>query len=278
MKLLSRFPQAGGSLLLLAFCLSGCFEPKEGCLDIAGTNFDVAADKDCCCEYPQLVLSINQIYDTLPFRNDALYPDAQGNLFRIISVAFYLSDFQFFQNGNRFQISDTLTLNTLVGTDTSAQVFIQDFELVRRAPVQYAVGTFRQDGIFERLTFRVGLTDSAQQIIPFKVPNGHPLAPQSDRLWVGNAAGFVFLQAVVVRDSALTSADADTLRFTQADLGQSILEANGPFLHPTGFDFPLTLEVDYRVMFEGVIWSQYDISAWKSQISLNLPNAFRVIQ
>lgn len=275
MKSSFRFFLISAGLLLTA-SLAGCFEPKEGCLDIAATNFDVAADKDCCCAYPQLVLTVNQVYDTLPFRSDSLYAGAQGNLFQIKSVAFYLSDFQLFQNGNRFQISDTLTLNTLIGADTSAQVFIQDFELVRRTPVVYPVGTFRQDGVFERITFRVGLADSAQQIIPFKAPTGHPLAPQSDRLWAGNAQGFVFLQAVVSRDS--TTAPPDTLRFTQADLGQFIHEANGAFLHPTGYDFPILLEMDYKKLFDGVIWSQNDISAWKSQIVLNLPNALRVTQ
>jgi len=261
--------------LLLALCLSACFEPKEGCLDIAATNFDAGADKDCCCEYPKLELTVNQVYDTLLFLNNTLYPDASGHLFRIKSVAFYLSDFQAFQNGEAFSVSDTLTLNTFLGSDTSGQLFTNDFQLVRRTPVVYKVGTFRQDGNFEKVSFRFGLSAAAQTVIPTKAPKTHPLYAQPDSLWRGQTNGFVFLQAVVVRDS-MGATEPDTLRFLQADLGQQQLGATGLFVHPTGYDFPLVLTVDYKKMFEGVNWSIHDISAWKSKIIANLPVTFSV--
>jgi hypothetical protein len=264
-------------LLFTALSLSSCFEPKEGCLDIAATNFDAAADKDCCCEYPKLVLTVNQVYDTLLFRNDSLYQDAQGRLFRIKSVAFYLSEFELMQNGNPFQMSDTLTLITREGVDTSSQLFINDFLLVRRTPLSFTVGTFRQDGLFESVKFRLGLSDAAQKVIPAKAPTAHPLALQPDSLWQGYTAGFVGLQAVVVRDSMM-STTPDTLRFTRADLGNFFLESSGSFVHPTGFDFPLILTVDYKKLFDGVNWSGHDISSWKSQIISNLSASFTVSQ
>jgi len=263
--------------LLLALCFSACFEPKEGCLDIAATNFDAGADKDCCCEYPKLVLTVNQVYDTLLFRNDSLYRNSDDQLFRIKSVAFYLSDFQLFQNGERFTMSDTLTLNTFAGTDTSSQLFTNDFQLVRRTPIDYVVGTFRQDGNFEEVNFRLGLSADAQKVIPFKAPANHPLAAQPDSLWRGQLAGFVFLQAVVVRNSMDTT-QADTLRFLQSDLGQPRIGATGLFVHPTGYNFPLVLTVDYKKMFEGVNWTTHDIPAWKTKIAANLPSTFNVSQ
>lgn len=262
---------------MLATVFTACFEPKEGCLDISATNFDAGADKDCCCEYPKLVLTVNQVYDTLLFRSDSLYPDASGHLFRIKSVAFYLSDFQLFQNGELFRVSDTLTLNTFLGADTSSQLFINDFQLVRRTPVEYPVGTFQQGGNFEQVNFRFGLSADAQKVIPTKAPNGHPLSAQTDSLWRGQANGFVFLQAVVVRDSMGTT-QPDTLRFLEADLGLPVISATGLFVHPTGYNFPLVLGVDYKKMFEGVNWSIHDITAWKAQIVANLPSTFSVSQ
>lgn len=261
----------------LALSLAACFEPKEGCLDIAGTNFDAGADKDCCCIYPKLVLSVNQVYDTLLFRNDSLYPDANGHLFRIKSIAFYLSDFQLAQNGETFVVSDTLTLHTLEGIDTLTRLFTNDFQLVRRTPIDYTVGTFRQDGNFQDLSFRLGLSADAQKVLPNKTPANHPLSPQPDSLWRGNAAGFVFLEAVIVRDS-MSATPADTLRFLQADLGQPRIGATGTFVHPTGYNFPLVLTVDYKKMFDGVNWTVTDISAWKTKIIANLPGTFSVSQ
>lgn len=266
--------------LLLFVCpllFTACFEPKEGCLDIAATNFEAGADKDCCCTYPKLVLTVNQVYDTLPFRGDSLYPDAVGRFFRIKSIAFYLSDFHLFQNNKEYQVSDTLTLNTFLGADTSKTLFTDDFLLVRRTPVEYEVGSFRQDGQFEELNFRLGLSAEAQKVIPFKAPAGHPLSAQTDSLWRGNSSGFVWLQAVVVRDS-MAATPPDTLRFTQADLGQPIIGATGLFVHPTGYDFPLILTVDYKQMFLGINSSTDDISQWKSKIIANLEDTFSVSQ
>jgi len=272
-----KSPPLATCYLLLAICFSACFEPKEGCLDIAATNFDAGADKDCCCEYPKLVLTVDQVYDTLLFRNDSLYLNSAGQIFRIKSVAFYLSDFQLFQNGEIFTVSDTLTLNTFSGSDTSSQQFTNDFQLIRRTPIDYVVGTFRQDGNFEELNFRLGLSGDAQKVIPTKAPANHPLSAQADSLWRGQTNGFVFLQAVVVRDS-MGVTKPDTLRFLESDLGQARIGATGLFVHPTGYNFPLVLKVDYKKMFEGINWSIDDIPVWKTKIVANLDGTFSVSQ
>lgn len=263
--------------ILLSLCLSACFEPKEGCLDISATNFDASADNDCCCEYPKLVLTVNQVYDTLLFRNDALYADANGHLFRIKSVAFYLSDFKLTQNSVPYQVSDTLTLKTFMGNDTSSQLFVNDFQLVRRSLVLYEIGTFQLDGTFEQVAFRLGLSPEAQKVIPTKAPDGHPLEAQTDSLWRGQSQGFVFLQALVVQDT-FPGTKADTIRIMEADLGQKFITATGSFNHPTGYDFPLVLKVDYKKLFDGINWSAHDIPAWKTKIISNLDAAFSVSQ
>ncbi|MDX1911254.1 MAG: hypothetical protein SFV22_07205 [Saprospiraceae bacterium] len=264
--------------LFIAFAgLSACFEPKEGCLDIAAINFDAAADKDCCCTYPQMIWSVEQQYDTLVFFNDSLYPADDGHLFRIRSVAFYLSEFEAIQNGASFRINETIDLKTRAGADTVTRSFINDFLLLRRTPIEYAVGTIRQDGFFETLKFRVGLSPDAQKILPNKAPAGHPLAAQTDSLWRGDNNGFVFMQVVVQRDS-MAMTPSDTLRFMESDLGAFIFEANGPFLHETGYNFPLKLGINYREMFRGINWTADDIPAWKTKIIANLPLVFNVSQ
>jgi hypothetical protein len=266
--------------LALSLSLSACFEPKEGCLDIEATNFDASADNDCCCLYPKLFLETVQRYDTLQYLPDSLYSNSAGQLFRIKSVVFYLSEFQLFQTSEPFSVSDTAQLQTYsaFGNDTLKEVFTDDFLLVRRSPVSNEVGEFRPSGSFGSVRFRLGLSDDAQRVIPRLAPSGHPLRIQSDSLWYGPSAGYVFMQAVVVRDSMLAT-KPDTLAFTQADLPDYFIEATGPFVHQSGgYDFRLRMTIDYKKMFEGVNWTNGDIPSWKSQIVANLPTVFGVSQ
>ncbi len=260
--------------------LASCFEPQEGCLDVEATNFDAAADKDCCCEYPKLRIETVQRFDTLQYLPDNVYPGAGGKLFRIKGVVFYLSEFQLFQNGSIYSVSDSVQLQTYapVGTDTIKKTFTDDFLLVRRIPVDNPVGDFRPAGTFEKVRFRLGLSPDAGRIIPKLAPAGSPLRVQADSLWYGRDAGYVFLRAIIARDS-MASTKPDTLAFTKADLDDFFVQNTVNLVHPSGgYDFTLKLTVDYKKMFEGLDWTTGDILTWKSQIVANLPNVFSVSQ
>lgn len=267
--------------LCVIMCLTACFEPQEGCQDIAATNFDASADKDCddCCTYPALQLEVVQRYDTLTFLENRPYEAANGQWFILKSVSLYLSDFQLFQNGESAVVSDTVGLRTYAptGSDTLREIFTDDFVLVRRTPLLNEVGTFRNDGVFDRVRFRIGLDAGAQRIIPRLAPAGHPLRIQTDSLWYGPDRGFVFAQVIVARDTLLGTIP-DTLALTQADLPDFFLEANGTFVHETGYDFNLKLNADYKKLLEGIDWTTGDISAWKTRIVANIPAAFSVSQ
>ncbi len=269
-------PAAVVLLLAVILSLSACFQPREGCLDIAAVNFNAAADKDCCCRYPNLIVTTDQVYDTLLFRRDSLYLGAGGHLFRIKSMVFYLSEFEVSKAAEVFQIGDLIDLKTYgpSGIDTITKTFIDDFTLLRRSPLENTVGTFREDGYFDKIKFRLGLPLEAESVIPTLAPTSHPLRPQAENLAQN---GFVFLQAIVVRDS-MAASTPDTLNFRRADLGDFFIEGNGNFRHQTGYNFPITLKADWAKLFQGVIWTTHDIPAWKSQIVVNLPSVFSVSQ
>lgn len=269
-------------LLCCVLSLSACFEPQEGCRDIAATNFDASADRDCeveCCTYPNLQIGVVQHYDTLTYVENQAYPDVNGRPFILRSVAFYLSDFQVFQQGNSYAVTDTVGLFTLplTGTDTLREIFTDDFVLVRRGPLVNPVGTFRNDGSFESIRFRLGLDDRAQRVVPSKSPTGHPLYTQPDSLWHGRTEGFVFMQIVVARDTA-AGTPSDTISLKKADINNFIFDAPGPFLHETGYNFNILLDVDHKQLLNGIDWTTGDISTWKSQIVANLPATFSVSQ
>jgi hypothetical protein len=264
------------ALLLFVLTQNACFDPRDGCLDIAATNFNVYADKNCCCTFPNLTLTVDQVYDTLLFRQDSLYAGTGGHLFRIKSVAFYLSDFELFKNGTSFKMGDSLVLKTYdaANNDTINQIFTDDFTLIRRTPLNNEVASFREDGIFDAIKFRLGLNTGAEKIISALAPTSHPLRPQPENL---SQSGYVFLQAIVVRDS-MAATVADTLNFVRSDIGDFFIEGAGNFQHKTGYDFPMKLQADWKALFQGVVWTTNDISAWKTQIVANLPSVFSVSQ
>lgn len=263
-------------LVLLAF--SACYDPREGCLDIEATNFDAAADNNCCCTYPALRLTLLPRFDTLVWKPDTAYEYAPGRWFRLHQAVFYLSDFQLVQGGTHFSVSDTLGLSVFgAAGDTLREVFTNDFELIRRTTENYTVGTFRPAGAFESVRFRVGLPDAAQRVIPALTPEGHPLRPQNEGLWLGADTGFVALKLVFSRDT-FSSTVPDTLVFSRPDFAGVVVQTNGVFQHESGFDFSLKLTADYRALFQGVDLTAVDIPAWKTRIVANLPAALRVSQ
>lgn len=78
--------------LIVALIANACYESQQGCLDVRAVNYYAGADENCCCRYPKLILSSDQVYDTLLFRLDSLYPADNGQLFRIKNIVFYISD------------------------------------------------------------------------------------------------------------------------------------------------------------------------------------------
>ncbi|MBK9338248.1 MAG: hypothetical protein IPM98_17530 [Lewinellaceae bacterium] len=268
------------ALLLLAFlpfAFTACFEPREGCLDIEATNFDAAADENCCCLYPALRLTLLPRYDTLVWKPDTTYEYAPGQWFRIKQAVFYLSDFQLVQNGTAIPVSDTLGLATFgTNNDTVRTVFTNDFQLIRRTAVNYTVGTFRPAGTFESIRFRVGLPDAARRVIPDLAPEGHPLRPQSEGLWLGADTGFVALRLIITRDTFDTT-PPDTLVFSHPDFTSLVIQNDAVYQHESGYDFSLQLVADFRELFRDVDLTTGDISVWKARIVANLPQALRVL-
>lgn len=264
----------------LAF--EACFDPKQGCLDAAATNFDAAADEDCCCEYPNLVLEFRQRFGTDPFDPNKVYLSTANKPFYLRGTSFYFSDFEVLRGNEVFSVPDTLTLRAFAptGKDTLRELYQNDFALARSSgQIDSKIGRFRTDGTFDGVRFRLGLNDNAQRVIAPLAPAGHPLAIQTDSLWYGRATGYVFAQLVVQRDTASANAVRDTLAFTAADIGAFIIEKKGTtFTKRVGYDFRLILIADYQMLLDGVDWSKGDKNTWKSQVVQNLSKAFSVTQ
>jgi hypothetical protein len=273
-KLMHKTPVWMVPFFFLLLIAQSCFDPKESCLDIAATNFNAEADKNCCCKYPKLVLNVDQTYGTELYRQDSLFLGLNGQSFRIKSIVWYVSDFQLTKNGETFIAGDSTDFKVYETSndDTVTINLIDDFTLIRRVPLANEVASFREDGVFEKVKFRLGLPEKAQHILPELAPSAHPLRPQTEQLYQNE---YIFLQAIVVRD-ADPNTTPDTLNFFKADLGDFFVEGTDSFVHPIGYDFPINLHADWEVLFSGVDWSNNNPQSWKAQIVANLPSVFTV--
>lgn len=269
-------------LLCILLFSSACYRAKEGCQDLAATNLDVTADKPCdgCCTYPKLRLSMRQVYDTLTFVENNIYPNSLGQYFRLKSVAFYLSDFEVQQGTDALTVSDTLTFS-LYGasiSDTTRKTLTNDFVLVRRGSENIEIGSFRSSGTFDGLRCKLGLSPAEQPIISRSTPANHPLQRQQDSLWHGYTQGYVFMQVVVATDTASASTTFDTLSLTRADFSGDALPLGTPVgysvTHRSGFDFTIRAIADYKVLLQGIDWVADNKSQIKSKLVANLPDVF----
>ena len=104
-------------LLLLATLTYSCYEPVEGCLDIAAVNFNASADEDCCCEYPTLRIQLIQRFETLVDLSAKAYTNNLGQVFRLDNAVLYLHRFSFSQLGNTYPVTDSLALQVFDGPD-----------------------------------------------------------------------------------------------------------------------------------------------------------------
>lgn len=259
--------------------LTGCYEPKEGCLDVRAVNFDVSADIDCCCEFPALKVEVLQRFDSLVWLPDQVYTNALGQPFRLQHVALYLSGFEFGRNGMLYGVEDSLLFKVWDpgSADTLERRLRDDIILVRRSPSEYTVGQFSESGAFESLRFRVGAGADARDVIPELAPNGHPLRPQAENLWLGRDTSYAALRLVVVRDT-LSGTLPDTLYFTRQDFDNPVIEETRTFNHQTGYDFRVRLTIDYARLLQGVDWQNGDKTVWKNTIANNLSATFSLSQ
>jgi hypothetical protein len=278
-------------LLLIAFfavSLWACESPTRGCLDIEAENFDPSADKPCedgCCQYPSLVCKVSLLFNGEIWKADNPYQNSANQLFKIKSIAFYLSDFKMYKDIAPIEVVDSISLKQFgQNNDTLTTIFRDDFLLFRRggtlanSPVDNEVGIFRSSGAFNRASLQLGLDADANRVVSRPVtPASHPLARQADSLWLDPAKGYVWMRLVIARDTASLTVP-DTLDFTSADFGGNPVPFVGDdnYEQAVGFDLPFSLTFDFYELTLGINFISDPISTWKSKILTNLPNSILI--
>jgi hypothetical protein len=269
-------------LLLIYICtnLLSCYDPQKGCLDYDATNFDVSADENCCCEYPQLVLNIAHRYGADGLRLDSAYTNGLGQPFRLHKVLFYLSDIYLTQGGTKYMVEDTLHSHKYLGADSIFTVLRDDIQLVRRDDnPAHSIGIFRAVGTFDSIGFRFGLLPDVDKTAPGSVATiGSPLRPQPEMMYDSLLRRYECMRLVISRDTA-EGTPRDTLKFYLSDFdsNQQIIQKSGTFSHESGYNFLLGMQYDYQNWFENVDLTT-TLSAIKSSIANNLSNGVVISQ
>lgn len=246
-------------LILLIACLPGCYEPKDGCIDVNASNYDLDADRPCpdgCCEYPQLRLTFQHkwVYPAASYNlalKDSLYPDANGHLFRLDKISFLLSGFQLhFKDGRTVGISDSLDVETYAADLSRVPAVITDDILLLRPPAStnLSAGSFRSSGQVTGISFMLGLNAPANSAVPESVPDDHPL--QDTAQFVDPGQGYYFDKVSLFRTAETT--DTTPVALNIAGSGSEIpvfLAIPDEFTLQPGFHLRLTIQVDYSRWF-----------------------------
>ena len=248
---------------LLILIIWGCYENQEGCLDALANNFDIEADRDCCCEYPSLILQYDHVVDTASYSSSVWY-DIANSVFQITSAQFYVSAFSLSDSlGQIAHIRDSISIGMAEVADDAA--------LVSAGSFNSTVGDFIAPGRYKSIMFNVGLTDILDGADPSLFDENHPL----------DTAIAMFDEDLGYLDwsmelNLVTGSDTLARMFSgQLDNQEKALTIN--VSKGKGENLNVVLQIDYAEWLEGVdLISDPDDEVERS-ISRSLINSIRVL-
>lgn len=268
----------------LAACLfASCYQPTEGCLNIAATNYDVSADDPCadCCKYPQLNLAfLHQL--ALPTEPDTLYffkyntpypsPFDTNHYFTVQRCRYFVSNLKLIRtDGTEVGVTDSIWLERQSGDSIQVE---NNFTKVDRDILQAAVlGKVLAAGSFDKVRFTIGLTPELLDLNIDSIPTGHPLNIDNDTLLYQDGIGFVPL---VLQFSKDTLSGTLPIQFNFLQARDIVLDLPKTFEAESGFNLRLTLVVDYMRLFDQIDFENGDPTAWKAKIDGQIANSFSV--
>jgi hypothetical protein len=208
--------------MLLVLLAGGCGRPIEGCLDIRALNFKADADRNCCCEWPPLNLTINHRVGEENHNPVENYLNSQGQRWQLLSPVVLLSGITLhFEGQPPLPLLDSMLLT---GADGQSRWWRRDQVLIERDAARLTLGRFIGHGRLDSLTCLIGLPPEMQQYPPSVFPEGHPLRSERYMLW-SEGTGYAAMQA----------------RFLAPDQGQDTL------LWRSGQMLPLTIPVGQEI-------------------------------
>ena len=242
-------------LLLVVLLMSGCYDEKEGCLDPTALNFDVSADKGCCCEYPKLKLKLKYLEnDSTSFSKLNYFKDVGGDVYQIASFSFFISHLEVKEVGGDWIDAEDSTAHWVYGAQGTPEdvLMSSNVVLVKSNLLDYDFGDFVDFGSFDSVRFEIGMDELQKTVIPDSLPKGHALAVGDDSMWVSPK---VFLQQkwVIVTDTTLANYQLDTFKVSAPNIPIT-LGYTVPFVVQKGKDYKLELAITVPKWLDSIDW------------------------
>jgi len=169
--------------IIIIISVMSCYTRKEACLDVLAANYDVSADDACqdCCIFPKLKLEItHQVKDSI-YEVADIYTNDLNQAFRILDVRYYVHGFELFNKDT----GKKMILETIKNQD-STLIIPDDIKIYRSVDASIEIGSIKDSGTYDSLTFYLGLKDEILTNDFINLPNTHVLLA-NNRL--KNAAG-----------------------------------------------------------------------------------------
>ncbi|MBK9734987.1 MAG: hypothetical protein IPO92_08485 [Saprospiraceae bacterium] len=251
--------------------LSSCYQNKDGCLDTLATNFDVSADNACnkCCIYPSLMLNIKQMSGDSVYRSDSTLINDIGQKYKISDVRFYVSSFELFKK------EQIIKINEYISNQDQSIYIPDDMKIYRSVDKNITIGTIKNAGTFDSLTFYIGLSETMLNTKFTNLPSKHVLDLLNALTKNSNLA--LFTAKIVRIKSEVSGFIRDsTLSISVLASGQSKrIKLKMPLTTKKGENLMFTVTADYFKIFQNLDLSQ-SIEVLENKVKQNISTGFIV--
>ena len=257
------------TILFFFFLCVGCYQAKEGCVDPVSSNYDLSADKNCCCAYPVFSIRLTHSWqDSLIFRyNDTIVIDGTPLVF--LNFQYFISQCKLVNATGSYSIIDTVNYSFLNSSGLLEEGSgTDDIILASRNQNTYSIGAFSFPDTYDSLHFFIGLTTNLSNALPESFPPIHPLAESNSIM--RSDSQFLSMHMSFVR--FLPEPDTLSISFKKPIVLQLHAPDNNYNVTP-GFDFQIPITIRYDSWFDGVDFTEDSISIHNSIVK-NTPKAF----
>ena len=258
-----------GWIGLISFLLLGCYERQEGCLDALANNFDLDADRNCCCTYPNLIFDVKHLMDTVNLNPNTMYTNDLGQSFEIRKLDFFISGARLTKDGVDFMAGDSLLIELTVG---SVEIVIMDIIRLNKNQFQYTLGVFKEPGNFDRLKFFTGLKEPLSGAVPGQFETGSPLFEPGNPL-LDDQLGYLNFSIELARDTTdehvFQLKSHTPLELVEIDLELQV-EKN------KGRNLVILLDIDYYQWFRDLDLEGDPVEVMREKIREGISHSFSV--